>query len=147
MFAEQLLPQARERLATIGAGAPVREAAGLMARPHADLVVICDSDGRMVGVLTKTDIVARIRECSGSACTARVETIMTRNVVACRPGDPLPAIWAAMKQRGVQRVPIIGQDGKPLGVVYARDALQLLLSEAEDEEALLRDYVMNIGYR
>jgi len=35
----------------------------------------------------------------------------------------------------------------PLGVLYANDALQLLLKEAEYEEDLLRDYVMGMGYR
>jgi CBS domain-containing protein len=57
MLAEQMLPRARERLATIDAAAPVKEAADLMSKPHTDLVVVCDPDGGMVGVLTKTDIV------------------------------------------------------------------------------------------
>jgi tripartite-type tricarboxylate transporter receptor subunit TctC len=33
MFVERILPKARERLATIGAAAPVRESAGLMSKP------------------------------------------------------------------------------------------------------------------
>jgi hypothetical protein len=32
-------------------------------------------------------------------------------------------------------------------VLNARDALEALLEEAEDEELLFRDYVMGIGYR
>ena len=36
---------------------------------------------------------------------------------------------------------------RPCGVVNARDALQALLGEVEDEEALLRAYVAGIGYR
>jgi CBS domain-containing protein len=51
MFIEQMLSRARERLATIGAGARVREAADLMLKPHTDLVVVCDYDGGMVGVV------------------------------------------------------------------------------------------------
>jgi predicted RNase H-like HicB family nuclease len=31
-------------------------------------------------------------------------------------------------------------------MLNARDALQLLLEEAQDEELLLRDYVMRVGY-
>ena len=124
MFVERILPKARERLATIGAAAPVREAAGLMSKPHTDLVVVCDHDGGMAGVLTKTDIVGQIGRCGGGACMDRVDTIMTRDAFSCTPGD-----------------------FKPIEVIYARDALQSLLAEIEDEEALLRDYVMNIGYR
>lgn len=147
MFAEQMLPRARERLTTISAGAPVKEAADLMSKPHTDLVVVCGQDGGMVGVLTKTDIVAQIRQCSGGGCMARVDTIMTRRVVSCRPGDRLHDIWSVMKGRGLQRIPIVDQRGRPIGIIYARDALQNLLGEVENDEALLRDYVMDVGYQ
>ena len=72
---------------------------------------------------------------------------MSRDVLACHPGDLLQDIWSRMKERGVKNVPITDLDGRPVGVLNARDALQVLLQEAEDEESLLRDYVMGIGYR
>ena len=147
MFAEQMLPRARERLATVSAGAPVREAADLMSKPHTDLVVVCDQDGSMVGVLTKTDIVGQIRHCAGNGCTASVDAIMTRDVVSCRPAELLEDIWSAMKARGLQRIPVVDQNSKPIGIIYARDALQNLLGEVENQESLLRDYVMGVGYR
>jgi CBS domain-containing protein len=147
MVAEQMLPKARERLVTISRDAPVREAAALMARPHTDLVVVCGQHGAMVGVLTKTDIVRQITGCIGSGCTARVDTIMTRDVASCQPGEPLQEIWSMMKARGLQRIPVVDQAGTPIGIIYARDALQTLLGAVESDEALLRDYVMNIGYQ
>jgi CBS domain-containing protein len=147
MFAEQMLPRARERLATINAAAPVKDAADLMSKPHTELVVVCDHDGGMVGVLTKTDIVGQISHCIGGGCTARVDTIMTRDVISCRPSDLLHDVWAVMKERGLQRIPVVDQGGKPVGIIYARDALQSLLGEVEDDVALLRDYVMNVGYQ
>ncbi|MBC7663619.1 MAG: CBS domain-containing protein [Caulobacter sp.] len=139
MFAEQMLPRARQRLVKINAAAMVKDAADLMSKPHTDLVVVCDLDGGMVGVLTKTDIVAQIGHCAGGGCTVRVAMIMTRDVVACRPDDVLHDVWLVMKERGLQRIPVVDQDGKPIGIIYARDALQSLLGEAENDEALLRD--------
>jgi len=50
-----------------------------------------------------------------------------------------------MKERGLQRISVLDQDGKPVGIIYARDALQELLGEVENDEALLRDYMMNVG--
>jgi CBS domain-containing protein len=147
MFAEQMLPRARERLVMISEAAPVKDAATLMARPHTDLVVVCRPDGQMVGVLTKTDIVGQITRCVGSGCTARVDTIMTRDVASCRPGESLHDIWSMMKTSGLQRIPVVDEVGKPVGIIYARDALQALLSEVESDETLLRDYVMNVGYQ
>jgi len=147
MIAEQMLARARERLAAIGAGASVKEAADFMSKPHIDLVVVCGHDGAMVGVLTKTDIVGQMSQCAGGGCTARVDTIMTRAVISCRPSDVLHDVWSVMKKRGLQRIPIVDQDGKPVGIIYARDALQNLLGETENDEALLRDYVMSVGYQ
>lgn len=147
MLAEAILLKARERLATVVAAASLRDAAELMSRPHTDLVVVCDYDGRMVGVLTKTDVVRRIGLCSGSGCTVRVDAIMTRKVASCRTGAVLHDVWLMMKERGLQRIPILDEGGRPVGIIYARDALQNLLGEVEDEEALLRDYVTGVGYR
>jgi CBS domain-containing protein len=119
MFIEQMLSRARERFAIIGAGARVREAVDLMSRPH--------TDGGMVGVVTKTDIVGQIGQCEGLGCVARVDTIMTRSVVWCQPNDVLHDIWSLMKERGLQRIPVIGRGRKSIGILYARDALQNLL--------------------
>jgi CBS domain-containing protein len=146
MFVEQMLPLARPRLAVIEAEAPVKEAAVLMSKPHTDLVVVCDR-GKMVGVLTKTDIVGQIGCCMGAGCTARVDSIMTRDVTYCRTHEALLDVWSVMRERGLQRVPILDEARRPLGIIYAREALQALLSESEDNEVLLRDYISGVGYR
>ncbi len=147
MLIEQMLPGARERLAAIGAGVSVKDAADLMSRPRIDLLVVCGPRSAMAGALTKTDIVGQIRHCGGGGCIARVDTIMTRGVVSCRAGDLLQDLWSVMKGRGLQRIPVVASDGTPIGIVYARDALQDLLGEVENDEALLRDYVMDVGYQ
>lgn len=147
MLGDAMLLRARERLATIVAGATLQDAAEVMSKPHTDLAVACDCEGRMVGVLTKTDIVRRIGLCGGVSCAFRVDAIMTRNVASCRADVVLHEVWLMMEERGLQRIPVLDEDGRPIGIIYARDALQFLLGEVEDEEALLRDYVTGVGYR
>jgi predicted transcriptional regulator len=43
-------------------------------------------------------------------------------------------------------LPVIDADTKAVGILYARDALEALLTETQDQESLLRDYVMCVGY-
>ena len=43
--------------------------------------------------------------------------------------------------------PILDEARRPLGIIYAREALQALLSEAENQDELLRDYIAGVGYR
>ena len=108
MIVKNILPRALERLAVIEAEAPVREAAALMSKPHTDLIVVCDH-GDMVGVLTKTDIVGQIGRCVGAGCMARVDSIMTRDVTYCRTHEVLLDVWSVMRERGLQRVPILDE--------------------------------------
>lgn len=71
---------------------------------------------------------------------------MTRDIVKCAPSDWLNDVWSTMKTVGVRQIPVLDADAKPLGVVYAVNAVHALLSEARDHEQLLRDYVMCVGY-
>ncbi len=145
MLVERLLPVAHERLIAIAEDAAVIEAAGHLSAPHTYLLVVCDRAGRMVGVMSKLDVVKHISRCSGHACTIAVSSVMTRNVITCRPNDWLRDVWAVMKDRYLHCIPVLGVDMKPLGTLYARDVLQALLTEVEDEEVLLRDYACLSG--
>ena len=101
----------------------------------------------MVGVVTKTNLVRQIGHCEGITCTSTVAVIMTREVSFCRATDSLPDVLSMMQTRGFVHVPVIDSAGRPSGVVNARDALRELVAEGQYEEALLRDYVMGVGYR
>jgi CBS domain-containing protein len=146
MFVDLLLSAAREHLVTIPEDAPLIKAAGLL-HTGTDLAVVCRADGTVAGVVTKTDVVDQISHCQGASCTCALSTVMSRDLLVCRPGDSLIELWARMKERGFKNVPLVDPDSRPLGIVTARDALQILLAEAENEESLLRDYVMGFGYR
>lgn len=146
MFAENLLVEARARLVIIAEEAPLIEAAALL-HTGIDLVVVCSANGLLAGVVTKTDIVGQISRCHGSSCTVPTALVMQHDVLVCRTGERLSDVWDAMKARGIKNVPLLDQDSRPLGVVNARDLLQMLLKESADDEGMMRDYVMGFGYR
>ena len=146
MLVEILLPAAREHLATVGDDASVIQAAKLLGGAHVNLVVVCNSEGVMIGVLSRRDVARQVSHCQGSGCTTAVSSVMTREIVACSPRDRLRDVWSIMKNRGLRHIPIVDKGSKPLGIIYARDALQTLLTEVQDEQELLRDYVTCAGY-
>jgi len=144
MFVEKMLCAAVKRLVSVGDDVPLIDAAKPLSDFNIDLVVVCSSDGRLAGVITKTDVVRQI--CLGSGYTTAASDVMMRNVILCHPNDPLSDVWAVMRERSVKNIPVISQDSQPIGVLNARDVLEVLMEEAEYEEALLRDYVMSVGY-
>lgn len=146
MFVEELLAEARERLVTIVDDALLIEAAKLL-QAKTELVIVCNSEGRLIGVITKTDVVKQISDCQGASCMVEAAAVMTRDVLHCEAKDLLHDVWARMKERGLKNVPVVDQRSRPLGLLHARDILEILLGESESDEALLRDYVMGVGYR
>lgn len=147
MRIDSMLPAIRRRLIVIGDDRQLTEAAALLSDDARHMAVVCDVDGRMVGVVTRTDIVRQIQSCKGCACTTLCADVMTKAIVSCTPDQVLQDIWATMKQNRLSCVPVIDAERRPLGLLFASDALETLLSEAEYEEELLKDYVMCVGYR
>lgn len=145
MYVERLLPAAREKLVAIADDAPLTEAADFLRKGN-DLVIACGSAGLVTGVITKTDVVGQMSRCQGASCTMPASLAMTRDVVVCRPGELLQDVWKRMKKHKLKNIPVVDDDLRPMGVLHARDILQVLLKESEDEESMLRDYVMGIGY-
>ena len=109
-------------------------------------MVVCGSDGRLAGVVTKTDVVRQISCCQGSSCTVALSTIMTTDVVFCRTTDRVSDIWTIMKERRLENVPVTDEASVPIGLLKTRDVLQMLLTEVESEETLLREYGVGVGY-
>lgn len=138
---------ARSRLVTASADASLVDVANLLSDTHISLVVVCDSHGAMVGVITKTNMVQQIGRSCESIGTTVASDVMTRNVTSCYPTDSLLDVLSMMEKSGFVHLPVIDEKSKPSGVVNARDALRALMAEGDYEEALLRDYVMGIGYR
>ena len=137
----------RSRLAVVGDSALLLEVARLLFDTQISLVVVCNAAGVMVGVITKTNIVRQIGYCQGAACMSKAAEIMTKDVTFCSATDCLPDVLSMMQARGFVHIPVVDAQRKPSGVVNARDALRELWAEGEYEEALLRDYVMGVGYR
>lgn len=146
MFVEGMLEAAREKLVTIADDAKLIEAAKLLTS-GTDLVIVCNNEGALQGVVTKTDVVRQISVCDGATCMCPVSTIMTRNVALCRAANLLQDVSKLMKERHLKNIPVVDGDDRPIGMLTARAVLRILLSDAEYEEAQLVDYVKGIGYR
>ena len=52
-----------------------------------------------------------------------------------------------MDKSSFVHIPVVDENGIPCGVVNAGDSLRALMADEKYEAALLRDYVMGIGYR
>jgi CBS domain-containing protein len=142
-----ILEAARRRLAVLSREASLFDAAEILANPNTPLAVVCDSEGIAAGVITRSDLVKVLATARVDASGLTADAIMAIPMLSCRLDDPLQQVWAIMNSRNLRSVPILDNDGRPQGVVYARDVASALLDEVTHEEVLLRDYVMGVGYQ
>jgi len=144
---KHIVDTAGNRLAVLSREAMVPDAARILVNPATPLVVVCDRNGTAVGVMTRTDIIQLLACAVTDVLETNVGAIMTKSVVSCRMDQPLEQVWAMMSARHLRCAPILDAEGRPQGIVHARDVALALLSEETHEEELLRDYVMGVGYQ
>ena len=137
----------RSKLVTVTLETPLLIAPQQFSGTQLGLVVVCEANGTMAGVISKTDIIRQIGHCMGSACRTLAQDLMTRDVVTWQPNDLLHKVLSKMQAHGLVHVPLVDQTRCPVGVVNARDALRLLVTQGQYEQAQLCDYVMGVVSR
>ncbi len=138
---------ARSRLLTVAVDALLVDVAALLSSAQISVVVVCNAAGAAVGVVTETILVRRLGLGQADFFVTRAGDVMTPEFTACAPEDLLSEVLAMMHARGLIHVVVLGAEMQPLGVLNARDGLRALLAAGNHEEALLRNYVMGIGYQ
>lgn len=144
---KHILGDAQRRLAVLSRESSLCDVARRLTDPETPLVVVCDGEGVAVGVVSSRDIVRAVGRDSGQAISAKAETVMTRPIRSCGVNQTLQSVWTALGAGSLRCIPVLDEAGKPLGVVHARDVARALFDEVANEEMLLRDYVLGIGYR
>ena len=145
MRVDQLNSALSARLMVIHVDAEPHAAAVSLAKPGIGLVVVCQESGEAAGVLSKSDLVRHLAA-SGPVRTT-VAALMSRPIVSCGLDDDLHSVWETMAAQGLQNVPVLGADGKPLGILDIRDVMKALFQQEEFQERLLTNYIAGIGYQ
>jgi CBS domain-containing protein len=108
----------------------VLDAATKMRDLEVGFLPVCNPDGAVVGTLTDRDIVLRA-VAEKLPHTTRVEEVMSTRVVACKPEEDLHRAEELMRQYRINRVVVVGDDGRVAGVVSISDVAQ----NAREDEA------------
>ena len=149
ILVKHILEPARKRLAVLSQQASLFDAAQILANQdtHTPLAVVCDSDGIAVGVIAPIHIVNVLATAGVDALGFNAGAIMTKPALTCHIDDALEQVWAVMNSRTLPCAPILDDDGRPQGVLFARDVAIAHLDQVNNDEELLRNYVMGVGYQ
>ena len=109
----------------------VSKAAKLMADKNVGAVMVVE-DERLIGIFTERDIVFRVVAQGLDAHTTRLAEVMTPAPDTVDPDKPFGYALLLMHERGFRHLPVI-EDGKPIGIVSSRSAMDPDLEEFVSE--------------
>ncbi|MFL5774691.1 MAG: CBS domain-containing protein [Chloroflexota bacterium] len=108
----------------LDASAEVDAAVQVMHANGSDCVLLVE-DGRLVGIFTDRDAVLKV---AGQVAGNRpLADLMTRDPVVLRHDDTIAVAINKMAVGGFRHIPIV-EDGRPTGVITARDVFRHLAS-------------------
>ncbi len=117
-----------EPLLTASPDTTVGQAAQLMAERKMSAVMVVDADGRLVGIFTERDAVHRVIAQKLDPDRTRLADVMTPDPKTVVPRETFGYALLQMHEQGFRHMPVV-EDGRPVGMVSARNALDPDLEE------------------
>jgi CBS domain-containing protein len=135
-------------------GTPFKEVARLLAAHDISGLPVVDEDEKVIGVISETDLIARQAEAPdpyepkhrfplttltrtarrrATKATARTAGgLMTEPPVTVHTGNTIAEAARTMAHRHVERLPVLDEEGRLVGIVTRRDLLRVFLRPDAD---------------
>ena len=105
-------------LITIQPEASIYDCAKLMKKHGISSVIVQNSRGKLVGVVTKTDLVSTFL--IQSTASLSISKIMTKNLITVSPNDSIFEVESILLNNKISRV-VVSKKKIPLGIITHRD--------------------------
>ncbi|ALO12492.1 CBS domain-containing protein [Streptomyces venezuelae] len=126
--------------------APVKEIVRSMRRWGVSAVPVLSAEGRVVGVVSDADVLGKVpgedRDDAGSVTAG---SLMSAPPVTVPRGATIAGAARLMARGHLKRLPVVDEDGRPVGVVSRSDLLKIYLrSDAELAEDVRHELLTHL---
>lgn len=135
-----------KRVLTTTLQASVYEAACMMTEAKCGSVIVVDTAGSMVGIVTERDLMTKVVAKAVDPAAASVAEIMTPNPRFVSPDTSVADAILMMKEGGFRHLPILSSTYKVIGMFSIRDASPRELSSADRKAGYLELVEESVGY-
>ena len=136
---------AGQKLISASKDMTVRAACRLMAEKKVGAILVLEA-GRIAGIFTERDALSKVLATSLDPDTALLSQVMAHDPQTIRADKPLAYAVQMMADGGFRHVPVVDDQGGPVGMVSARDALGQDIVEFERDMKRLEALEGSIGY-
>jgi CBS domain-containing protein len=107
---------------TIGPEQTLRDVAIILAQHNIGVLVVMDSAGQLVGIISERDIIRQAAK-REDVLSILVSEAMTRHVITGVPQDDIMSVIHTMTERHFRHLPIMDQ-GKLVGMISVGDIMK-----------------------
>ena len=140
MEVKQLLSDNSGPVIAIRLGDSVREAVRKLAVHKIGMVMVLDSSGKLVGILSERDVARGLDQFESEFLDKRVDDLCITSVITCAPDDNVFELVWLMDANGIRHLPVV-VDQNLLGIISVRDVMLALLTATDDETRQLRELI------
>ncbi len=117
----------------------VREVARMMAERNIGAIAVLDS-GRLVGVFSERDLMARVVATGLNPDNTPVSNVMTKELIVADAGDGVDDALQKMHEQKCRHLPVV-RSGKLIGMLSIRDLLQVDDDNNRERASFLNELV------
>jgi CBS domain-containing protein len=129
----------RRKVCRAAPNTSVRRAAKLMADKNAGAVLVVADEGRLAGIFTERDLAFRVVAQGRDPDATILVDVMTPSPRTIDADEPFGYALLLMHEGGFRHLPVL-EDGKLIGIVSARSAMDPDLEEFASEAQRRRHY-------
>jgi len=135
-----ILKHKGREIASVRPTATIAEAARLLSGRRIGAVVVLDTAGTLLGILSERDIVHAIAAQGARALEMTAAQLMTQEVRTAGPATTIPQAMAMMTEGRFRHLPVV-EHGRLTGIVSIGDIVKARITQQEHEVDSLKAYV------
>ncbi|MGB2628916.1 MAG: CBS domain-containing protein [Candidatus Acidiferrum sp.] len=131
----------RKQVYSIAESSTVMEAARYLREKQVRSVGVVDADGKLIGVISQSDISDKVAAENKCPAWMKVSEIMTRELLTVTPEMTFEESLRAMEQNGVYHLLILDERSGFQGMLSVSDLLRVLTADNKERADLLESYM------
>ena len=104
----------------------VREAIQLLQEKKTGCLIVCDAKGKAVGIFTERDVFRHVID-QRIELDSPIREVMSMDLATVQETDPITQVIRLLYERGLRHLPVLDDDGKPIGVVSVRRMMEYVV--------------------
>jgi len=135
------LIDARKDFYSIADDVTVYEAARYLREKGIRSVGVCDRQGKLLGVVSQSDISDKVAAENKCPAWMRVSEIMTSELTVVPPETSLDECVRLMEKHGFFHLPVVDQQGQYRGMISVRDILTVMALDEKARADMLESFM------